>query len=509
MNRWFFLSGLCFLSFVASAMVPVDPALLALVQRDNPYRAVAAEVKKSGFLPSEQQFFDKRLTLALPIASRIAGRKLKDSHVPRIAVVGSGGGFRAMISLIGTLVGLQKIGILPLVFCVGGVSGSTWACMPWVASGQSITDFQKELFPTFIDGLIGVARPRDINGVVLSLMKKWMFKQSITLVDIYGAILANNLMFDYPQSVYLHQTLAPRLSEGAFPLPVGCSLGGDNKKPYYWFEFSPFEIGSFELNAYIPTWAFGRSFRQGKSLDFAPEPTLGYHLGIYGAAFAESDHKDLLKMLVDKLLERKQVLLSKIVAALAREIGQGKDIGGGAVNNFMYDLPQNSLSKAPKLMFIDGGITFDEAKDVGANISLVPFVRPERAIDMLIVVDASEEYQNAGELRRAVEYVKRLGFTMPEVDYAQAEQSVISVFGDISDTSVPLVVYLPLIKNEAYSSSFDPRLCMREDYCSYLNFFYTQEQAYQLSNLMTFNVSSNKELFHRMIADRASRKMRS
>ncbi|RXM97924.1 Cytosolic phospholipase A2 zeta [Acipenser ruthenus] len=47
-------------------------------------------------------------------------------EVPVVAVVGSGGGIRAMTSLLGSLLGLQRLDLLDTVTYIAGVSGSTW-----------------------------------------------------------------------------------------------------------------------------------------------------------------------------------------------------------------------------------------------------------------------------------------------------------------------------------------------------------------------------------------------
>ena len=46
--------------------------------------------------------------------------------VPKIAVVGSGGGFRAMVSLSGVFCALKDMGLLDCVMYTAGLSGSTW-----------------------------------------------------------------------------------------------------------------------------------------------------------------------------------------------------------------------------------------------------------------------------------------------------------------------------------------------------------------------------------------------
>lgn len=43
-----------------------------------------------------------------------------------VAVLGSGGGPRAMSALYGSLAGLQELGVLDTVTYLAGVSGSTW-----------------------------------------------------------------------------------------------------------------------------------------------------------------------------------------------------------------------------------------------------------------------------------------------------------------------------------------------------------------------------------------------
>lgn len=47
-------------------------------------------------------------------------------QVPVVAVLGSGGGTRAMTSLYGSLAGLQELGLLDAVTYLSGVSGSSW-----------------------------------------------------------------------------------------------------------------------------------------------------------------------------------------------------------------------------------------------------------------------------------------------------------------------------------------------------------------------------------------------
>lgn len=76
----------------------------------------------------EQAFLDKRRPVVARALQRVLGlsQAPENSQVPVVAVLGSGGGTRAMSSLYGSLSGLQELGILDTVTYLSGVSGSTW-----------------------------------------------------------------------------------------------------------------------------------------------------------------------------------------------------------------------------------------------------------------------------------------------------------------------------------------------------------------------------------------------
>ncbi|KAK3045493.1 hypothetical protein LTS18_013753, partial [Coniosporium uncinatum] len=53
---------------------------------------------------------------------------------------------------------------------------------------------------------------------------------------------------------------------------------------FQWFEMTPFEIGCDELEAWVPTWGFGRPFSEGKSTMQLPEQSLALLLGLCTSA---------------------------------------------------------------------------------------------------------------------------------------------------------------------------------------------------------------------------------
>lgn len=51
------------------------------------------------------------------------------------------------------------------------------------------------------------------------------------------------------------------------------------KDAYQWFEFTPYDMGCEEIEAWIPMWSFGRKFEEGKNLERLPEQTLDILMG--------------------------------------------------------------------------------------------------------------------------------------------------------------------------------------------------------------------------------------
>lgn len=56
----------------------------------------------------------------------IATPEFCSPQVPVVAVLGSGGGMRALTSFYGSLAGLQQLGLLDAAVYLCGISGSTW-----------------------------------------------------------------------------------------------------------------------------------------------------------------------------------------------------------------------------------------------------------------------------------------------------------------------------------------------------------------------------------------------
>ncbi|XDV21617.1 hypothetical protein PO909_026690, partial [Leuciscus waleckii] len=108
------------------------------------------------------------------------------TEVPNIALLGSGGGERAMVGLLGSLDQLDKAGVLDCVLYLSGVSGSTW-CM---ASLYQEPDWSTKL-ETVKDKIIErLSGPAVSWGDDFDKLKKYYNEKDIfSLTDLWAVIV--------------------------------------------------------------------------------------------------------------------------------------------------------------------------------------------------------------------------------------------------------------------------------------------------------------------------------
>nr|CAD7452322.1 unnamed protein product [Timema tahoe] len=79
----------------------------------------------------ENNFLDRRRVrvkeaLETYLGGEPAPRHVDEAEVPRVAVLGSGGGFRAMVAFSSVLKTLHETGVFPCVTYLASLSGSSW-----------------------------------------------------------------------------------------------------------------------------------------------------------------------------------------------------------------------------------------------------------------------------------------------------------------------------------------------------------------------------------------------
>ncbi|TWW54046.1 Cytosolic phospholipase A2 gamma [Takifugu flavidus] len=108
------------------------------------------------------------------------------NSVPHIALLGSGGGERALVAMLGSIQQLVKEGLFDTLLYIGGISGSTWA----MASLYSGEDFQ-----TGVDQIIATMQG---PGVPLDKIVAWLDDRTeettFSLTDIWAVLISTQIM---------------------------------------------------------------------------------------------------------------------------------------------------------------------------------------------------------------------------------------------------------------------------------------------------------------------------
>nr|XP_033816691.1 cytosolic phospholipase A2 isoform X2 [Geotrypetes seraphini] len=198
-------------------------------------------------------------------------KNLKSSprEVPVIAVLGSGGGFRAMVGFSGVMKALFESGVLDCVTYIAGLSGSTW----YMSTLYSHLEFpkkgpreiNKELMCNVSYNPLLLLTPQKVKRYVESLWKKKSSGQPVTFTDIFAMLIGETLIKDRMDSKLSH--MKEKVNNGQCPLPLFTCL---HVKPDVselmfadWVEFSPYEIGMAKYGTFMSPDLFGSKFFMG------------------------------------------------------------------------------------------------------------------------------------------------------------------------------------------------------------------------------------------------------
>ena len=240
---------------------------------------------------SEVNYLKIRKEKAKIALENFLGINLDGKYVPRIAFCGSGGGCRAMISTIGSLIAAEKCGLTDAFSHAAGVSGSTWALGLWVSLHLNTFELKENIIQKFENNTITRPSKRSVSQLITMLRKNFSHKQKsvISLIDIYGAQLSAGLLSDtVPQSYKyrLHHQMQS-ITNADYPLPIYTAVQKSVDSSFDWFEFTPFEVGCTAFNAFVPSNHFGCPYVSGKIVEdnHKYEPSFGVLLATFGSAF--------------------------------------------------------------------------------------------------------------------------------------------------------------------------------------------------------------------------------
>ena len=385
---------------------------------------------------------------------QLLSQRLDKESIPKIGIVTSGGGARAMISTIGLLEGLSQTGVLDCCEYISSLSGSTWGILVWLFQGISPLELGKFLREKNITKKIKLT-DTDYAATINRILAKIAYDQPINFGDIFGTFLTALFFSNLPDRGHSLKlsSIQEKILRGNFPFPIFASIK-NNGNAYEWFEVSPFEAGSDFLNVWSPIAAFGKKFKNGQSTDAAPEQPLGFFLSMFGSAYAVPFYEILFgvyqelknslqaqlaklplphivtKTLTDMILKNFDKFLNSDKSNFTRDL----QFSPPEVKNLTYKIPGLPFEKEKYIQLFDAGIDF--------NLSFPSLMR--RGVELMIVTDASASISLG--LKGASNYAKRKGYSFPPINFTDIDKKRVSLFYDENDSSAPVIVYCPNLK---------------------------------------------------------------
>ena len=407
--------------------------------------------RDGGICADEIKHLNKRLPIIKKGLEKLLGYDVMSRYIPNISLIFSGGGYRAMIGTLGFLLGAQDIGLLDATWYMSALSGSTWALAGWIVQNLPLKIYRPILQEQVLTHLF--ATPFNVTALSQTFLQKVQCGQKVTAIDLWGAFIGNMLFRNLSPTGkdVLLSTFTKQFVAQTAPIPLFTSVAQAGNS-YAWFEFTPFEAGCIDYNTFIPLSAFNSPFNNGIAREILPEQTLGYLLGICGSAFS-INCKDAVHHL-------KNMITHPIILPVLEEMLNYFNVGNSRCVesknfNFMLNLPGSAFSHNQELNLIDAGINF--------NLPIAPLLR--RGVDMFIFCDMSAGLQNHQDFKDAIAYAQAHGAKLPHIHFDNIDKQNISFFIDSDDQSVPMVLYIPNMKEEStakfqYSASEFNSLCL-------------------------------------------------
>ena len=413
-----------------------------------------AKVRLGKDLCAEELAFVKRrkqyTTQALARYLDIPEAEIDPRDVPTIALCGSGGGLRALVSGAASYLSAQESGLFDCTTYTAGISGSCWlqalynSSLGFQRHDRIIEHLKKRIGvhiaypPAFLDLLTRAPTNKFILSGTIERLRGDK-RADFGIVDVYGVLLATRLLISKNEISVDERDM--KLSQqqrylraGANPLPIYSAVRHEmpideqkteeekargelseiakekaKKKAWFqWFEFSPYEVFCEELGAGIPTWSVGRHFEDGKSRqgNGIPELRIPFLFGIWGSAFCATlahyykEVRPIIKDLagfggIDQMLEERNDELVRV-----------HPIDPGAIPNFTLGMEKQlppstpeSLLKSEHLELMDAGMS--------NNLPIYPLLRRGRHVDIIVCFDASADIEQENWLAVADGYAKQ------------------------------------------------------------------------------------------------------
>ncbi|XP_017575582.2 cytosolic phospholipase A2 gamma-like isoform X1 [Pygocentrus nattereri] len=248
----------------------------------------------------ERQHLTRRTETVLDCLKQ-HGISCSEHDMPNIAVLGSGGGLRAMVGLLGSLSRLKKEGLLDCIMYLSGVSGSTW-CMASLYNGPNwstkLETVEDNIVQRLAEGRVSWSQMGQ------KLANYYANNENFSLTDVWAALIVSNMVNEIDE----HKLTEQRANYTNDPYPIYTVIDKqckyDTLNADVWFEITPDESGYSLSGAFVDSSCWGSQFKSGERIKDQPETDMLYLQGLCGSAIADmEENKKFLYEALKQLIE--------------------------------------------------------------------------------------------------------------------------------------------------------------------------------------------------------------
>ncbi|XP_062843058.1 cytosolic phospholipase A2 gamma-like [Trichomycterus rosablanca] len=257
-------------------------------------------------------------------------------EMPNIAVLGSGGGLRAMVALLGSVGALDKVDLLDSVMYLSGVSGSTW-CMSslykehdWSTNLKDLTD---GIAKRLVDGKVSFWRKYD------KLMKYFGESDNFSLTHVWAVMFISGEVKEIGDGGVTWQE--GYNTKDPYPIYTVIDQTCEHEQQYkdVWFEITPHLSGYSHTGAFVDTKHLGSKFKAGSLTEPQSEMDRLYLQGLCGSALADfrKDIEWIINWIINWILQH--------IFGISSVVCHSGDFGEAEVFKTSWILSERTISK--------------------------------------------------------------------------------------------------------------------------------------------------------------------
>ncbi|XP_076022603.1 cytosolic phospholipase A2 zeta isoform X2 [Genypterus blacodes] len=429
------------------------------------------------------------------------------AKVPTIAVVASGGGSRAMTSLLGSLRALKELGVLDAVTYITGVSGSIWTMSALYQNANWSHQDMNEIISALEKGLTSnkwsYVSPKRLNYYNKEMKEKENEGHLVSLVDMWGLLLEQFIFGKKITTTLSDQQRT--IKDGQNPLPIYTAVNVNEgihgcEPEMEWCEFTPYEVGMQKYGAFVRAEDLGSQFFIGRITRKFTEMRLPYLLGLWSSVFSVNlstiwehvtgskpswlfglgpdvsivdthEPSTLDTYVVNPMTEINKVVTnfftSRPVAAQMYNFMHGFSLRWNYSKSSNFNAMKETHPDAfsHKLCPSDSTLCLVDSGNA-INIGCPPILREERDVDLIVCLSYSWDEDILEVLSQTAAYCKDHNLPFPNADFSKVlnePRRECYIFEDEDNPKAPIVIHFPLVNITYKRFSHPGKLRMTEE----------------------------------------------